>query len=466
MTQISPNMFRVISPVDGSEYAVRQYADAETLDRTIADAKKALIEWRRTPLAERVAIVLRFGEEMKARAPALAEAIAHQIGRPLWQCDETPRLVQIGEVLSGLAEDVFLPVAYPSDDQVTRYTRATTGGIHFSICAWNYPTAMIGYLVTAPLIAGNVVILKHSPQTPVTAEIADEAFRAAGGPPGVLQVVHMDHASAERLIGSGVFKKVNFIGSVSGGRKVHAATAGTFTEVDLELGGKDPAYVRSDADFDHAIPLLVEGCFSNSGQSCCSVERIYVDRAIRDRFVDAFVAEAEKWTIGHPLDGRPMVGSVVGSHAANFIRGHCDEAERSGAKRIAPYDAAAAALGDAYVAPQILLDVDHSMPVMREELFGPVACIESVWGDDEALALMNDTAFGLTASVWTQDIERGAELLDEVDVGAAFINRCDHADAYLPWGGIKISGMGRMNGRAGLLSATETKSYHVRRVRN
>jgi len=259
---------------------------------------------------------------------------------------------------------------------------------------------------------------------------------------------------------------VNFIGSVGGGRKVHAATAGTFTEVDLELGGKDPAYVRADADLDHTIPLLVEGCFSNSGQSCCSVERIYVDHAIRDRFVDAFVAEAEKWTIGHPLDGRPMVGSVVGAHAASFIRRHCDEAELAGAKRIAPYTAAAAALGEAYVAPEILLDVDHSMPIMREELFGPVACIQTVAGDDEAVALMNDTEFGLTASIWTQDIERGTALLDDVDVGAGFINRCDHADAYLPWGGIKISGMGRMNGRAGLLSATEVKSYHIRQAGN
>lgn len=464
MVHRSSSVFRVVSPVDGSEYAVRHYVDGATIDRIVADAQKALATWRLTPLPERIAIIRRFGEEMKARASDLAAATAHQIGRPLWQADETPRLVQIGEHLCDLAGDVFEAIPYPGDGETRRYTRATSGGLHFSICAWNYPTAMIGYLVTAPLIAGNVVILKHSPQTPVTAEIAEEAFRAAGGPAGVFQIAHMDHAAAERLIGSGVLKQVNFIGSVGGGRKVHAAAAGTFTPVHLELGGKDPAYVRADADLATAVPLLAEGSFSNAGQSCCSVERIYVDRAIRDRFVDAFLAEAAKWTIGHPLTERPMIGPVVGIHAADAINRLCDQAEHAGARRIIPYAEAAAALGSSYVAPQILLEVDHSMAIMRDELFGPVACIQTVSGDAAAVELMNDSDFGLTASVWTQDIERGTALLDAVDVGTALVNRCDHADAYLPWGGIKHSGMGRMNGRAGLLAATEIKSYHIRQV--
>ena len=460
---LDQKQFAVTSPVDGSIYASRSYATAGEIQAAMDRARAALKSWMNTPLADRMAVLLRFGEEMKARAPALAEALAWQIGRPLWQSDETPRLALIGEMMADSAAAALADAPYPSDDNIRRYVRRQAGGIHLSICAWNYPTAMLGYLVTAPLAAGNVVLLKHSPQTPIIAEIAAEAFLAAGGPEGVLQAVHLDHADAEKLIGSGVLKAVNFIGSVAGGRRVHAAAGGTFTEVHLELGGKDPAYVRSDADIDAAIPQLAEGCFSNAGQSCCSVERIYVDSTVHDRFVDAFVAETEKWTIGHPMEGKPMVGSVVRASAANFIRGLCDQAVASGARRLRPAGGAdGRELGEAYVAPQVLVGVNHDMAVMRDEVFGPVACIQAVSGDDEALALMNDSAFGLTGSVWTQDIARGTELLDRVEAGTVYLNRCDHADLYLPWGGIKESGIGRTNGTAGLIGATEQKSYHIR----
>jgi len=458
--------FSVASPVDGSIYATRAYADGAAIDVAVTHARAALRPWQRTPLADRLAILLRFGEEMKARAVPLAEAVAWQIGRPLWQADETPRLALVGQLLAAAAPDALKDVAYPADENIRRYVRPTPGGLHLSICAWNYPTAKLGYLVTAPLAAGNVVIFKHSPQTPLIAELAEEAFRAAGGPEGVFQSLHLDHADAERLIAAGTFNAVNFIGSVNGGRRVHAAAAGTFTQVHLELGGKDPAYVRADADLEATIVQIAEGTFSNAGQSCCSVERIYVDQAIHDRFVDAFVAEAEKWTIGHPIDGKPMIGPVVRATAANTIRGLTNQAVRAGARRLMPEGnvAAAGRLGPAYVAPEVLIGVDHGMEIMRGELFGPVACIQSVTGDGQAIPLMNDSDFGLSASIWTQEIERGVALLDEVEAGTVYLNRCDHADLHLPWGGVKNSGMGRINGRAGLAEATAAKAYHVRSV--
>ncbi|WP_431461004.1 aldehyde dehydrogenase family protein, partial [Klebsiella pneumoniae] len=173
-----------------------------------------------------------------------------------------------GQLLADIAGETLAERPYPSDDTIRRYVRPAPGGLHLSICAWNYPTAMLGYLVTAPLAAGNVVIFKHSPQTPLIAEVAEEAFRAAGGPDGVFQSLHLDHADAERLIASGAFNAVNFIGSVNGGRRVHAAAAGTFTQVHLELGGKDPTYVRADADLEATVAQIAEGTYSNAGQSC------------------------------------------------------------------------------------------------------------------------------------------------------------------------------------------------------
>ncbi|MEW5421632.1 aldehyde dehydrogenase family protein [Amorphus sp. 3PC139-8] len=464
-SHLSDATFTVISPVDGSVYATRPYADAAAIATAVDRANTARAAWRRTPLSERLAVVHRFAEEMTARAGPLAEAVTWEIGRPLWQADETPRLALVADLLADEAATALADEAYPSDETIRRYVRHTGSGVHLSICAWNYPTAMLGYLVMQPLIAGNVVIFKHSPQTPVIAEIAEDAFRAAGGPEGVFQVLHLSHPEAERLIGAGVFSAVNFIGSVAGGRRVHAAAAGTFTDVHLELGGKDPAYVRADADIALAATDIAEGSYSNAGQSCCSVERIYVDAAVHDQFVDALVAATETWTLGHPITEKPMVGPVVRASAADQIRGMTDAAVASGARRLMPADRSKLTeMGPTYVAPDVLVGVDHSMQIMRDELFGPIACVQTVSGDDEALKLMNDSSYGLSASVWTRDIERGIALADEVEAGTVYVNRCDHADLYLPWGGVKNSGIGRTNGRAGLLEASIQKAYHVRSV--
>ncbi|MCO5071733.1 MAG: aldehyde dehydrogenase family protein [Rhizobiaceae bacterium] len=458
---MSHSNFNVISPIDGAIHLTRSYADARTISEAIDAARAAVKPWRRTPLSERIALVHRFGEEMKARADVLADTVAASIGRPRWQSDETPRLALVGDMLAQGATRTLADQPFESDAAIRRFTRPVPGGIHLSICAWNYPTAMLGYLVSQPLIAGNVVILKHSPQTPLVAEIAQEAWRAAGGPDGVFQSLHLSHPDAEKLIAAGTFHAVNFIGSVAGGKRVHAAAGGTMTNVHLELGGKDPAYIRSDADIEKLVADIAEGCFSNAGQSCCSVERIYVDRSIHDRFVEALVAETEKWTIGHPIEEKPMIGSVVHAGAAERIRGQIEQAVSAGGKRLI---GASTDLGAAYVPAEVLTGLDHSMSIMRDELFGPVAAVQAVSGDEEAVALMNDSEYGLSASVWTQDIDRGLELLDEVEAGTVYLNRCDHADLYLPWGGIKESGLGRTNGQVGLLESTVAKAFHIRRL--
>lgn len=455
--------FDIVSPVDGSTYAVRSYAADAAVAQALSQAESAARRWARTPLEERVALTARFGEEMVKRAPQLAETLAWQMGRPLWQADETPRLKLVGELTAQAAGAVLADEGYPSDPGVRRFVRQQPLGVHLSICAWNYPVAMLGYLVTGPLVAGNAVLFKHSPQTALTAEIAAEAFAAAGAPEGLFQAIHLSHPQAERLIGSGRLQAVNFIGSVAGGRRVHAAAGGTFTQVHLELGGKDPTYLRPDADLAAAVPLLVEGCYSNAGQSCCSVERIYVHEAIHDRFLEAFVPAAAEVTLGHSFAEKPIIGPVVRASAAAAIRAQVEQALAAGARRLLPAGRTRAAeLGAAYVEPEVLAGVNHGMAIMREETFGPVAAIQKVRDDREAVALMNDSDFGLTASVWTADTEAGVALLDELEAGTVYLNRCDHADLYLPWGGVKTSGLGRVNGREGLRQASTTKSFHVR----
>jgi acyl-CoA reductase-like NAD-dependent aldehyde dehydrogenase len=454
----------VVSPVDGNVFARRRYAGGADIEAALARAEAAARDWARTPLETRVALVTAFGQEMVKRAPQLAETLAWQMGRPLWQADETPRLKLVGDLAAQAAGAALAEEGYPADPGIRRFVRRAPHGVTLAICAWNYPVAMMGYLVTAPLIAGNVVIFKHSPQTPLTAEIAAEAFKAAGLPEGVFQAIHMTHPDAETMIGSGRLRAVNFIGSLAGGKRVHAAAAGTLTQVHLELGGKDPAYIRADADIERAIPLLVEGSYSNAGQSCCSVERIYVHQSIRDRFIEAFVAEAANVTLDHPITGKqPYIGPVVRASSAATIRNQVADALAKGARQaLATGRSEARHLGPAYVEPEVLIDVNHAMSVMHDETFGPVAAIQTVGGDEEAVRLMNDTEYGLTASVWTADSETGVNLLDQVDAGTVYLNRCDHADLYLPWGGLRNSGTGRVNGREGLLQSTETKSFHVR----
>jgi acyl-CoA reductase-like NAD-dependent aldehyde dehydrogenase len=455
--------FEIVSPVDGSIYLQRRYAEAAAIETALAKAEAAAKSWARTPLQDRLDLLARFSENMSKRAPQLAEQVAWQIGRPLWQADETPRLKLIGTLAGQAAGEALADEGMPAEPGIRRFVRHQAQGVMLSISAWNYPVAMLGYLVTAPLIAGNVVIFKHSPQTPTIGDIAIEAFAEAGLPDGVFQAIDLRHQDAERMIGSGRLRAVNFIGSVAGGRRVHAAAAGTFTNVHLELGGKDPAYLRADADLDNAIPLLIEGSYSNSGQSCCSVERIYVHEGIYGRFVDAFLAQAADVTLANPFDEKPYIGPVVRASAAANIRAQIDDAVAKGARRLLePGRTKASALGAAYVEPEVLVDVDHRMSIMRDETFGPVAAIKMVRDDAEAVALMNDSDYGLSASVWTGDTDTGLRLLDEVEAGTVYLNRCDHADLYLPWGGVKTSGLGRVNGREGLRQASETKSFHVR----
>jgi acyl-CoA reductase-like NAD-dependent aldehyde dehydrogenase len=312
-------------------------------------------------------------------------------------------------------------------------------------------------------MAGNAVILKHSAQTPLCAERFLECFKEADLPDGLFQILHMSHANTEKTIRDARVDFVAFTGSVEGGHAVQRALSERFIGAGLELGGCDPVYVRHDADLDHAIENIVDGAYFNSGQSCCGLQRVYVHNALYERFVAGFVDLTRKYVLGSPLDASTSLGPVVRTAAANTIRQQIDASISAGARAtIDPREFPVAATGTPYLAPQILLDVDHSMPVMREEIFGPVAGIMRVRSDEEAIALMNDSSFGLTAAIWTQDEGAALNIGERINTGTWFMNRCDYLDPALAWVGVKDSGRGCTLSTVGYEHLTRPKSFHLR----
>jgi len=362
-----------------------------------------------------------------------------------------------------LAEEALADVVPPPRPDFTRFIRREPLGVVLVLAPWNYPWLTAVNAVVPALMAGNAVLLKHSEQTPTVPERMARAARAASLPEGVFQFVHTSHEGTARAIRDPRVDFVAFTGSVEGGHAVHRAAADRFIAVGLELGGKDPAYVRPDAPFEATVENLVDGAFFNSGQSCCAVERIYVHADLYDRFVDAFVAGVEALNLGDPRDLGTTLGPVVRERNARAIQAQIDEAIAAGARPLVdPARFPETRLGGTYLAPQVLVDVDHRMRVMTEETFGPVVGIQCVTGDDDAITLMNDSPYGLTASIWTADEEVALTIGREIETGTVFMNRCDYLDPELAWVGIGDSGRGCTLSRVGYEHLTRPKSFHLR----
>jgi acyl-CoA reductase-like NAD-dependent aldehyde dehydrogenase len=456
---------QTVSPVDGSVYVTRPLATDAEIDAALDRAVAAQREWRRVPLEDRIAACRRMVAWMVERADVVAEELAWQMGRPV---SHGP-----GEIVRGFREraEHMLSIAagaladdvLPARDGFERFIRREPLGAVLVLAPWNYPYLTSVNAVVPAIAAGNSVVLKVASQTPLVAERWSEAFAATGLPAGVFHHVHADHDAVAGMIGDERVAFVAFTGSVEGGHAVQRAAATRFISTNLELGGKDPAYVRADAPLDKTIAELVDGSFFNAGQSCCGIERVYVHRDVHDEFVDGFVEVTRQYRLGDPLDPATTLGPVVRASAAAFVRGQVDEAVGRGAHAlIDPRGFAADAPGTPYLAPQVLVDVDHSMRVMAEESFGPVVGIMRVDGDDEAVALMNDSAYGLTASVWTTDVDAAVAIGDRVDTGTWYLNRCDHLDPALAWTGVKDSGRGVSLSVLGYHALTRPKSFHLR----
>ncbi|GIW37464.1 MAG: aldehyde dehydrogenase [Meiothermus sp.] len=458
---------KTISPVDGRVYVERELAEPEELEAALARAAKAQKAWAKTSLEERMRIVTRMGEVMLGAVEEVAQELTWQMGRPIRYSPKeiTGGFVERARYMTRVAPLALQDVPVEELPGFTRFIRREPLGVVLVLAPWNYPYLTSVNTIVPALLAGNVVLLKHSAQTPLVAERYAWAFQEAGLPEGVFQYLHMDHDLVARAIADPRVAFVAFTGSVAGGRAVERAAAGHFKGVALELGGKDPAYVRSDADLEFSAVNLVDGAMFNSGQSCCGVERIYVQEAIYEPFVEAFVAETLKLKLGNPLDLETTLGPMVRTEAAEFVRGQIAEAVAQGAKAlIDPRHFPADAPGTPYLAPQVLVNVHHGMRIMVEESFGPVVGIMPVKSDEEALALMNDSPYGLTASIWSRDEGAALALGEAIETGTVFLNRCDYLDPALAWTGVKESGRGCSLSVLGYEQLTRPKSYHLRRL--
>jgi len=455
---------QTISPVDGRVYVERPLAAPADVERVLAAAAAAQRRWREVPIAERAAILGRFCDHFESQREAIATELAWQMGRPIrYAPNEVRGTLERARYMIGIAAETLADVDAGPKPDFRRFVRREPLGVVFTVAAWNYPYLIAVNSVVPALMAGNAVVLKHSAQTPLCAERFAESLAAAGLPEGLFAVLHADHATTEKVMQDPRVDFVAFTGSVAGGHAVQRAVSGRFIGTGLELGGCDPVYVRHDANLAHAVENIVDGAYFNSGQSCCGLQRIYVHASLYAEFVEGFLDLTRKYQLGDPLDPATTLGPVVRTSAADAIRRQVEASVQAGARKAIDESAFAMSRpGTPYLAPQALLDVDHRMPVMREEIFGPVAGIMKVASDDEALRLMNDTDFGLTAAVWTSDPEAGLALGERVQTGTWFMNRCDYLDPALAWVGVKDSGRGCTLSRVGYEHLTRPKSFHLR----
>ena len=456
---------QTISPVDGSVYTEFEQASAETIDATLQRAVDAQREWKHVPVDERAAICRRMVAVMVERADQLATELTWQIGRPITQSPFEIRrgFQERATYMIDVAAGALADLDAGARDGFRRFIRREPLGVVLVLAPWNYPYLTSVNAVVPAIMAGNTVILKMAQQTPLVAERYGEAFQEAGLPDGVFQHLHASHEDVARMVADPRIAFVSFTGSVAGGHAVQQAVSTRFVSANLELGGKDPAYVRADAPLEATIENLVDGAYFNAGQSCCAVERIYVHREVYRRFVDGFVALTRQYRLGNPLSPDTTLGPMVRASAAQFVREQIAEAVHQGARTlIDPREFAADAEGTPYLAPQVLVDVDHRMRLMTEETFGPAAGIMTVKDDDEAVALMNDSRYGLTASIWTSDADAAVQIGNRVDTGTWYLNRCDYLDPALAWTGVKDSGRGCSLSRLGYEALTRPKSFHLR----
>jgi len=456
MTQLN-----CISPIDGSTYASRPLVTLEQAQECVTRARNVQTAWAARPLNERIELVRAGVAKIGETTEQMALELAHQMGRPVRYGGEFGGFEERALYMADIAERTLAPIVIEDSGDFSRKIEREPQGVVFIVAPWNYPYMTAINTLAPALIAGNTVILKHSTQTLLVGERLAEAFHAVGIPVDVFQNIFLDHDTTGKLIAEGSFNAINFTGSVGAGRTIEQSAAGTFTAVSTELGGKDPGYVMEDANLDAAVDTLIDGAMFNSGQCCCGIERIYVHESLFDSFVEKAVALVSSYKLGNPLNQETTIGPMANIRFANEVRAQTAEAIADGATaHIATF---AEDDGGTYLTPQILTNVNHNMRIMQDESFGPVVGIMSVSSDEEAIQLMNDSEFGLTASLWSADIDRSETIAKQLQTGTVFMNRCDYLDPALCWTGCKNTGRGGGLSEIGYHNLTRPKSYHFKK---
>jgi len=455
---------KCISPIDGSVFVERPLLTMEQANEAVARAKAAQKEWAARPLQERIDLVMAGVAKVGEMNDVIVPELAKQMGRPVRYGGEFSGFNERASYMASIAKEALAPLNVEETDDFKRYIAREPYGLVLVVAPWNYPFMTAINTVAPALISGNAVLLKHASQTPLVGERMAEAFHAVGIPEDVFQNVFLGHDTTSALIAGKNFGFVNFTGSVGGGVAMEKAAAGTFTGIGLELGGKDPGYVMEDANLDAAVATLIDGAMFNSGQCCCGIERIYVAESLFDEFVKKAVEIVNGYKLGDPLEEETTLGPMAHVRFAQEVRDQTAEAIAAGAKPLIDPALFPEDDGGAYLMPQILVDVDHSMRVMRDESFGPVVGIMPVKDDAEAIALMNDSEFGLTASLWTNDVDRAEAIGHQLETGTVFMNRADYVDPGLCWTGCKNTGRGGGLSIIGYHNLTRPKSYHLKKA--
>ncbi len=455
------NSFKTISPIDNSVYLERNYND--NIDEILEKSVKAQIEWSNIKISERVSILKNFVEDFLSREKEIVEQISWQIGRPISQApSELKGFKERAEYMLSIAEEKLSVINLSPNENFKNYIKRMPLGVVFVIAPWNYPYLTSVNSIIPALAAGNSVLLKHSAQTPLCSE---QLYKSAEKtlPKNVFNFMHLNHEDGLKIIADKRINFVSFTGSVKAGYEVNNAAKNKFMNIGLELGGKDPAYVRKDANINKSVENLVDGSFFNSGQSCCGIERIYVDEKIYDDFVELFASLTYNYQLGNPIDPETTLGPVVKESSAKFILSQIEDAVNNGAKKVIDESKFSNEINlSNYLIPQILIDVNHDMNFMMEETFGPAIGIMKVENDQEAINLMNDSPYGLTASIWTQDYEIAEKIGEKVETGTFYLNRCDYLDPGLAWTGVKETGKGCSLSEIGYENLTRPKSYHLK----
>ncbi len=438
-------------------------ADWSDIERVLNAAREGARIAAASSLDERKALVERAMQWMEQNATQIASDISRMMGKPLGQAEgEIKGMAGRARTMIELAEQALRPIDAGGTDGVSRSIHKLPLGVVLDLPAWNYPLLTAINVVAPAVLAGNAVIVKHSPRSPLVGKAFADAFRAAGADPRWVQSFDCTHELTEKMVGDERIDHVVFTGSVHGGRRISLAGAGRFLQIGYELGGNDAMYVAPDADVKRAVENLVDGAMYNAGQSCCAVERVYVHARNYQAFLEQSRELAAQYVLGDPLVASTNMGPIAQPTHVAELEGMVRDALRGGAQLLLGGKRTDVEGRGRFFQPTVLGNVSNDLRVMQSEQFGPILAVQSVDSDEQALARMNDSKFGLTAGVWTSDRQRAESFARKLQVGTVFQNRCDHVDPRLPWSGVGLSGRGHSLSVLGFDQLTRTRAWHFK----